>query len=108
MTILVGALKVIISDVPDSIKLQVNFKSNIYDLKTSILKVQREKLLAQETLFEKEFKHTADNHEDDENSREHLIFSGSNRRFISELIFERLKGCIFRSSVFLQNQSAMN
>ena len=66
MAFLVGTLKIIISDVPDNVKLQVSVVTALLCdiIITSLFppppQTQREKLLARETLFEKELKHATE------------------------------------------------
>ena len=60
MAFLVGSLKIIISDVPDNVKLQVSVSNNIVATPPLSPQTQREKLLARESLFEKELKHATE------------------------------------------------
>merc|ERR1711971_1332212 len=65
--IMVGTLKVLISDLPDSVKLQI----------------QREKLVARETAFEKEFKHSTSFSEERSDEDPNFDFNDRPRNILS-------------------------
>ena len=84
MAFLVGSLKIIISDVPDNVKLQVSASNKTVTTPTPLTpplapQTQREKLLARESLFEKELKHATEKNIT-EDIADSVLYSGSGPR----------------------------
>merc|ERR1711976_807420 len=78
---MVGTLKVLISDLPDNVKLQI----------------QREKLVARESAFEKEFKHSSSFSEERSDAPETFSFNDRPQNILS------VAASRHRSSLFNRN-----